>query len=133
MLEQSWEAYATALANAPTPEALSQQIDKMVATLRIDISKPANVIYARDTRPSGPNLVASLVDGLQAVPGSPVKYTNEGVLTTPILHYLVRCRNTLGSGEEYGEPTEEGYYKKLSSAFKRLVVRLNLRKVRLRP
>jgi len=35
--------------------------------LRIDVNKPANVIYARDTRPSGPELVASSVDGLIAM------------------------------------------------------------------
>ncbi|KAK3733804.1 hypothetical protein QZH41_009459 [Actinostola sp. cb2023] len=37
-----------------------------------------------------------------------------GVLTTPQLHYMVRCHNTAGS---YGEGTELGYYKKLSKAF----------------
>ena len=37
-----------------------------------------------------------------------------GVLTTPQLHYLVRCQNTDG---EYGEATEEGYYNKISNAF----------------
>lgn len=37
-----------------------------------------------------------------------------GVVTTPQLHYMVRCHNT---GGEYGEATEEGYYKKISKAF----------------
>ena len=40
-----------------------------------------------------------------------------GLLTTPQLHYIVCCENTQG---EYGEPTEEGYYKKLSDAFIKL-------------
>ena len=35
-------------------------------------------------------------------------------MTTPQLHYMVRCHNTAG---EYGEATEEGYYKKISKAF----------------
>lgn len=122
MLEQAWEGYATALANAASPDALHQQIEQMVSALRIDVSKPANVIYARDTRPSGPELVASLVDGLNAAPGSTVNHTDEGVLTTPILHYLVRCKNTQGSDDEYGVPTEAGYHDKISSAFKKLVV-----------
>jgi phosphoacetylglucosamine mutase len=122
MLEQAWEGYATALANSANPEALQQQIEQMVSALRIDVNKPANVIYARDTRPSGPELIASLVDGLIAAPGSTVNYTDEGVLTTPILHYLVRCKNTKGSNDEYGVPTEAGYHDKLSSAFKKLVV-----------
>ena len=37
-----------------------------------------------------------------------------GILTTPQLHYMVRCHNTDGA---YGEATEEGYYKKYSKAF----------------
>ncbi|KAG8845781.1 Phosphoacetylglucosamine Mutase [Serendipita sp. 411] len=121
MLEQSWEAYATTLANASSPEDLSTRIEQMVSALHIDVSKPAKVIYARDTRPSGPELVASLVDGLNATPGGSVSYTDEGVLTTPILHYLVRSKNTQGTAEEYGVPTPEGYYEKLSAAFIKLI------------
>lgn len=37
-----------------------------------------------------------------------------GLVTTPQLHYMVCCQNTQGN---YGEPTVEGYYKKLSEAF----------------
>lgn len=39
-----------------------------------------------------------------------------------MLHYLVRCLNTANTPDAYGEPTEEGYYKKLSQAFKTAVV-----------
>ena len=122
MLEQTWEGYATSLANSSSPEDLVHQIHQMVTALQIDISKPANVIYARDTRPSGPALVSALVDGLNAAPGGATTYTDEGVLTTPILHYLVRCKNTQGTAEAYGVPTEVGYYEKLSTAFKKLLV-----------
>jgi hypothetical protein len=38
------------------------------------------------------------------------------------LHYLVRTINTKGTTEAYGEDTEEGYYAKLSDAYKKLVV-----------
>ena len=41
----------------------------------------------------------------------------EGILTTPQLHYMVRCVNT---GEVYGTATEEGYYQKLCGAFLKL-------------
>ncbi|PVG00790.1 Phosphoacetylglucosamine mutase [Serendipita vermifera] len=121
MLEQSWEAHATSLSNASSPEELKERIDQMIAALHIDVSQPANVIYGRDTRPSGPELVSALVDGFKAAPGQVTTYTDEGVITTPILHYLVRCKNTVGTNDQYGEPTEEGYYEKLSSAFKKLV------------
>ena len=41
-----------------------------------------------------------------------------GFLTTPQLHYMVRCLNTEGTKDAYGEPTEKGYYEKFSAAFK---------------
>lgn len=50
------------------------------------------------------------------------KATHFGLKTTPMLHYLVRCINTLGASDSYGEPTEEGYYKKLAAAFEAAVV-----------
>lgn len=41
-----------------------------------------------------------------------------GILTTPQLHYVVRCVNTHG---QFGEPSEEGYYQKLVTAFNQLL------------
>jgi hypothetical protein len=40
-----------------------------------------------------------------------------GVVTTPMLHYFVACINTGGA---YSEPTEDGYFKKIITAFKKL-------------
>lgn len=70
-------------------------------------------------RPSCPELVKHLESGLYNA-GAEMK--NYGLLTTPMLHYLVRCINTLGTSDAYGEPTAEGYYKKLSEAYKTAVV-----------
>ncbi|KAI8875261.1 Phosphoacetylglucosamine mutase [Backusella circina FSU 941] len=114
MLEQSWEVYATKLANANDGETLYQAIEEIISQNKIDIETPAAVIYAYDTRPSCPELVKCLESGLKA---SGAKSTNYGLKTTPMLHYLVRCINTQGTNDAYGEPTEEGYYKKLTSAF----------------
>lgn len=50
MLEQSWETYATQLANANDGETLAQVIDQIVSAHSIDLEAPANVIYAHDTR-----------------------------------------------------------------------------------
>lgn len=119
MLEASWETHATNLANAPTTEALIEALDNLVKNFKIDLLKPARVVYARDTRPSGPALVASLEDGLKAI-GAEAR--NAGVTTTPVLHYLVKAINTKGTKEAYGEDSEEGYLEKLSTAFKKLVV-----------
>lgn len=88
----------------------------MVKDLKINLETPSRVIYARDTRASGSSLVASLVDSLQA---TNTEYTDYKLLTTPQLHYLVRCVNTHGTQYAYGEVSEKGYYEKLAEAFKR--------------
>lgn len=119
MLEASWEAHATTLSNAPTTEEFLGALDAFVKTTKIDLSKPSNVVYARDTRPSGPALVAALEDGLKAIGA---EGRNAGVTTTPILHYLVRAINTKGTKDSYGVDSELGYFTKLSDAFKKLVV-----------
>ncbi|KAI6162152.1 phosphoacetylglucosamine mutase [Pisolithus thermaeus] len=119
MLESSWESHATVLANKPTTDEFISTLQDFIKTTNIDISKPARVVYARDTRPSGPALVAALEDGLKVIGA---EGRSAGVTTTPILHYLVRTINTKGTKESYGVDTEEGYYTKLSSAFNKLVV-----------
>ncbi|KAI8365317.1 uncharacterized protein BYT42DRAFT_589518 [Radiomyces spectabilis] len=118
MLEQSWEGYATSLAVANDGDALVQVIEQIIAANKIDINIPASVIYAYDTRPSCAELVKCLELGLKV---SGAKAVNHGLQTTPILHYLVRCINTANTSDAYGEPTAEGYYKKLSEAFKTAV------------
>ncbi|RPD55812.1 phosphoacetylglucosamine mutase [Lentinus tigrinus ALCF2SS1-7] len=118
MLEASWEAYATKLANAPTTDVLISVLETLVQNLKIDLSKPARVVYARDTRPSGAALIASVEDGFKAMG---VEARNAGVTTTPVLHYLVKAINTKGTKDSYGDDSEEGYLQKLSTSFKKLV------------
>lgn len=118
MLENSWEALATSLSNAETTNDFIQVVTNIINQQKIDILKPANVVYARDTRPSGPNLVAALEDGLRAMDAVA---RNEGIQTTPILHYIVRCINSKGTKDDYGDPSEQGYYQKLGSAFRKLM------------
>lgn len=50
MLESSWEAYATSLANASSDEEIQSIYNDLVKTLNIDTSLKANVIYGRDSR-----------------------------------------------------------------------------------
>lgn len=119
MLEAAWEVHATNLANAATTDAFVDALETFVKTAKIDLSKPARVVYARDTRPSGPALIAALEDGFKAISA---EARNAGVTTTPVLHYLVKAINTKGTKEEYGVDSEEGYLQKLSTAFKKLVV-----------
>ncbi|XP_078587525.1 phosphoacetylglucosamine mutase-like isoform X2 [Branchiostoma floridae x Branchiostoma japonicum] len=113
MLEGSWEKHATDLANAKD-EDIGSALQRIIDAVDIDISLPSDVFVARDTRPSGPPLTQALLDGLKVMGST---FTDFGILTTPQLHYLVRCHNSKGA---YGEPTEEGYYKKLAQAFLKL-------------
>ncbi|KAJ2556244.1 hypothetical protein EV175_002092 [Coemansia sp. RSA 1933] len=118
MLQQSWEAYCTDIANAASDADVAAVVAAVVEAEGIDMAQTARVAYARDTRPSGPLLQAALEDGLRALD---VQATNYGVVTTPQLHYFVRCVNTAGTEAEYGEASEEGYNKKYAAAYLRLV------------
>lgn len=114
MLEASWEAHATALANAQNDQDLMDTFSKLAHDLKVKQDGIAKVIFARDTRTSGPALVTALRDGLQA---THAEFEDFGVLTTPQLHYLVRAINTQDMQYPYGDPTEQGYYEKLGEAF----------------
>lgn len=71
------------------------------------------MIFARDTRASGPRLVSALVQGLDSVNA---EYTDYKILSTPQIHYITRCLNTIGTPFEYGTPTESGYYEKIATS-----------------
>ncbi|KAJ2200839.1 hypothetical protein EV180_000802 [Coemansia sp. RSA 518] len=118
MLQQSWEGYCSEMANAETDDQVVQVLTSIAQAEGIDLSVTPRVVYARDTRPSGPMLQAALEDGLAALA---VDATNYGIVTTPQLHYFVRCLNTAGTPAAYGEPTEAGYYERYGQAFLRLV------------
>lgn len=50
MLEQSWEGYATKMANAKDGDSLVQAVNEIIAAQKINIENTASVIYAHDTR-----------------------------------------------------------------------------------
>lgn len=52
---------------------------------------------------------------------SGAEVTNLGLVTTPQLHYIVRCLNTKFSENSYGEPSELGYYVKMADACKQVL------------
>jgi phosphoacetylglucosamine mutase len=103
------------MANKATPEDVSKYYEEIAAQFKIDLSAPARVVVARDTRASGARLLGCLQDGLTAAGAEQKEY---GFLTTPQLHYMVRCLNTEGTKDAYGTPTEKGYYEKFGAAFK---------------
>uniref|UniRef100_A0A4W4HIR6 phosphoacetylglucosamine mutase n=1 Tax=Electrophorus electricus TaxID=8005 RepID=A0A4W4HIR6_ELEEL len=108
MVTPAWEGYATQLANAEQ-EALCTVLKNIMETDAISMSETANVFVGRDTRPSSESLTKAVIDGVSCLGGH-----NYGLVTTPQLHYMVRCRNT---HDCYGTATLQGYYEKLSKAF----------------
>ncbi|OQE14578.1 hypothetical protein PENFLA_c037G10669 [Penicillium flavigenum] len=117
MLEAEWEAYATRLANAPL-DKIADVYDELIKEIDVKMANPARVVFARDTRASGSRLVGVLNAALTA---TEVEFVDLKYMTTPQLHYVVRCKNTLGTQYEYGEPTEQGYYEKLANSFKKVM------------
>jgi len=107
------------LANTPNDKLAHVYENILNETLVDEIrqlhERPARVVFARDTRASGLHLVKALKAALDVLK---VEYKDYGILTTPQLHHMVRCINTKGTQYEYGEATEEGYYKKMATAFK---------------
>ncbi|RNA33867.1 phosphoacetylglucosamine mutase [Brachionus plicatilis] len=123
MLHESWESYATRLVNSnnlqDTLKSLCEnELKEFIEEFENDqkanrlgrVQRP-NIVAAYDTRPSSEALFKAFKTGLEALDGVLVNY---GLMTTPQLHYMVRCLNTNSS---YGEPNEDGYFDKLTCAF----------------
>lgn len=110
MLSQDWESFATKLSNCNECNEFIDVINEIVSSNNIDLSKPAKVIIARDSRESGERLLKCVIDGISSINGD---YQDFGLLTTPQLHYLTRSCND----SSFGKATENGYYEKLSSSF----------------
>ncbi|XP_048391942.1 phosphoacetylglucosamine mutase isoform X2 [Stegostoma tigrinum] len=110
MLAPAWEAYATQLANAEEQD-LKSVLTSILDNESVNLQEVARVVLGRDTRPSSLNLAQAVIDGVSALDGT---YQDYGLVSTPQLHYMVCCWNTM---EHYGTATVEGYYQKLSQAF----------------
>ncbi|XP_044232537.1 phosphoacetylglucosamine mutase [Thunnus albacares] len=110
MVTPAWEGYATQLANAEQEELLNALKD-VIEKEAINMSQEANVFVGKDTRSSSASLSQAVLDGVSALSGHSKDY---GLVTTPQLHFMVCCQNTLG---KYGEATVDGYYNKLCQAF----------------
>ncbi|XP_070508971.1 phosphoacetylglucosamine mutase [Chironomus tepperi] len=113
MLEMSWEGIATDLVNVPD-DKLESEVAKIIAQQKVDMNAQSNVFIGMDTRYHSPAMGRAVVNGVRALKGNLRDY---GILTTPMLHYLVFSHNVKGA---YGTPTEAGYVAKLVTAFKKL-------------
>ncbi|KAK9471164.1 putative phosphoacetylglucosamine mutase [Dipodascopsis tothii] len=120
MMDQAWEALATQLANAPDSE-LEATFEAIKAQVQPTYTGAGSVVFARDTRASGPALIAALKDGLADMGATAI---DMGLQTTPQLHYVTRCLNSPTDAADaayFGQPTEEGYFAKLAAAFGAIV------------
>ncbi|KAF5292435.1 hypothetical protein FQA39_LY13982 [Lamprigera yunnana] len=95
-------------------DELEDTIKNIVEEYNINMTTRVNILIGKDTRPSSPSLAKSVIDGVLALSGKPIDF---GIVSTPQMHYFVKCRNTQN---QYGVGTEEGYYTKLVSAFRKL-------------
>lgn len=111
MLATNWEKYATVLSNTE-PSGLFDSITNIASELKIDLNAESSVVIARDSRATSPLLAKATKDGLESIPNT--KYEDYGLSTTPQLHYYTRTKND----HTFGELSENGYYSKMSSAFK---------------
>ncbi|CAG7721950.1 unnamed protein product [Allacma fusca] len=113
MLAPDWEKLSTSLANLSDDELPQAIIEKLIKPYSIDWQAPGLVYLGRDTRPSSVALAKAVIDGIACIGCELIDFD---VVSTPIVHYLVASRND----ESLGEPTREGYLKKLSGGFRRV-------------
>lgn len=120
MLSSQWELYATEIVNASDADfpaavrALEHQLSQTEKSkIALGQIHNARVVCGIDTRASGPHLMDAARLGAALFN---VQFTNIGVVSTPMLHYAVKCFNE----PEFAEATNQGYYKAISEAFKEL-------------
>ncbi|KAJ3689515.1 hypothetical protein LUZ61_018679 [Rhynchospora tenuis] len=115
MMDQSWEPFANALANAPDPNSLAQLVLQFAKDEEITLGagQSAEVLLARDTRPTGETLLEAAKQGISSIIGAVA--IDLGILTTPELHWMVRCWNN-GT-----KATESDYFAQLSNSFRNLM------------
>lgn len=116
MLAIDWEPYATTLANCQKASETVEFINHFASKFSIDLTDEVSstVLIARDTRTSGSVLTTAAKNGSNILSKEVIDF---GILTTPQLHYIVRCTNQ----PSYGIASELGYYTKLSNAFKSFI------------
>ncbi|KAK3159737.1 hypothetical protein QOZ80_1BG0050430 [Eleusine coracana subsp. coracana] len=117
MMDQRWEPFADALANAPDPDALLQLVLQFAKDEEIPLGgggqHMAQVLLGRDTRPTGEYLLDAALQGINAIVGA--RAIDMGILTTPQLHWMVRSKN------KGIKASESDYFTQLIDSFRRLL------------
>ena len=112
MLNPDWEPFAQSFANADAAD-LKYLLQPFLSSQQIDLQQSAVVVIGRDTRSSSQRLAAAAASGVGCFSGEVI---DMGLLTTPQLHFIVKCKND----PSYGDGSEDGYYDKLLHAFRKL-------------
>eukprot|EP00126_Sphaerothecum_destruens_P007419 Sdes_comp19841_c0_seq2m12056 len=107
MLNSHWETYCKDLCNSSREEDFVSVLENLVVKESIDMTSSSHVIVGYDTRPSSVGLCLIAENGLSVTSCCVDVFR---FVTTPQLHYLVRCYNS----PSFGENTEDGYFKKLA-------------------
>lgn len=111
MMSMDWESLATDVANAKEDE-LADVLQKVGQIKRVDWSVQPRVLIGRDTRSTSPKLSNLVAAGIRSMGGKVIDY---GEVTTPQLHYMVRCTNL-------SLPVKlDHYYSTIADAFIKLV------------
>ncbi|KAF8714287.1 hypothetical protein HU200_027746 [Digitaria exilis] len=115
MMDQHWEPFADALANAPDPDALLQLVLQFAKDEGIPLGShyTAQVLLGRDTRPTGEYLLDAALQGINAIVGAHA--IDMGILTTPQLHWMVRSKN------KGVKASESAYFKQLINSFRHML------------
>ncbi|CAF0801867.1 unnamed protein product [Didymodactylos carnosus] len=116
MLDQSWEVYANNLATFDDNiDELWEYIELLMNQLNVQPQDEAVIALAHDTRQSSIPLAYVIRQSAQVLHSIILDFD---LMTTPQLHYVVRCYNDDCS---YGHYTEAGYFDKLCTAFQNLI------------
>ncbi|VDN18618.1 unnamed protein product [Gongylonema pulchrum] len=108
MLDSSWEEYADSIVNA-SDEEFVEKMREFRQRYGARGGRNACILTAIDTRPSSGHLEDAACRGAQC---ANVNVQRLGILTTPQLHYIVRCQND----PLYGAATEKGYYERVRNS-----------------
>lgn len=116
MLVSEWEEIVEEFCNTHDIDAILAQLEQLVQKYELDTSEKCNgqVMIGMDTRPSSESLVALVKRGLDCWQ-SIVEYLDYGLVTTPVLHYLVAESNKRGSKME-----PSAFYAQLSSGVEQI-------------
>lgn len=107
-----FQTYAMEIVNA-TDEEFPAAVRALEKQISVSKTFSSRVTCGIDTRFSGPHLKDAALAGARLFN---VHFEYVGIVTTPMLHYIVKCHNE----PDFAPPTRDGYYKSITDAFKQL-------------